>query len=231
LGSAKKFRLTPHNALGRFIAVEGLDGTGKTGLVRRIVSDLKSQGFEVVRVRVPTDRIRRSWMFQQVHNLNLQSDVDPLAYEVAYMADRLQLSGRVIKPSLDQGKIVVADRYLISSIGSLLVRVPELLDVIEASYNSAGWFYDLASNLVQPDISFFLHSDADVAVKRIAKKKGERAFDLDTNFYQQIFDLGKSFAVANEMVLLDTTNVPAMKISATAKEHISKILRWAHPGS
>lgn len=228
MDNAKKFRLTPHNALGRFIAVEGLDGTGKTGLVRRIVSDLKSQGFEVVRVRVPTDRIRRSWMFQQVHNLNIQSDVDPLAYEVAYMADRLQLSGAVIKPALDQGKIVVADRYLISSIGSLLVRVPELLDVIETSYTSSGWFNELVSNLVQPDVSFFLHSDADVAMTRIAKKKGERAFDLDANFYRHVFNLGKSFAVANEMVLLDTTNVTAVNINATAQEYISKILRWSH---
>ena len=231
MNDAPRFRLAPHNFLGRFIAIEGLDGTGKTGLVRRIVRDLRSQGFDVVRVRVPTDRMRKSWMFQKVHKLNLHSEVDPLAYEVAYMADRLHLSGTVIKPSLSQGKIVIADRYLISSIGSLLVRSPELMNVIETSYKSNGWFSDLVSNLVKPDISFFLHSDVDVAMRRINKKKGERAFDMDANSYQHVFDLGKSLALANEMVFLDSTNVTAKKINATAKEHISKILHWPNAKS
>ena len=221
-----KFHLSRHEEPGKFIAVEGMDGTGKTGLVRKITSDLESEGYEVVRVRVPTDRMRQSWMFQRVYQQNMRGDVDPLAFEVAHMADRLQLSRNVVGPALSQGKIVVSDRYLISSFGSLLVRAPELWDVIENSFKSPGWFSELTKKLVEPDLSVFLHADAGVAIERILKKKSERSFDIESSSYQQVIDLGKSLALANGMTLIDTSNSSPTKTFDSVKLLLSKTLQW-----
>ena len=223
---APKFHLAHHEEPGKFVAVDGMDGAGITGLVRRITNDLESEGYEVVRVRMPTDRMRKSWMFQRVHQQNMRGDVDPLAFEVAHMADRLQLSRNVVGPALSQGKIVISDRYLISSIGSLLVRAPELRDVIEDSFKSRGWFSELTKKLVKPDLSVFLYADADVAIERILKKKSERSFDIESSSYQQVIDLGKSLALANDMTLIDTSDLSPTKTFDSVKLPLSNTMRW-----
>jgi len=165
-------------------------------------------------------------MFRRLHRENMQDEIDALAFEVAYLADRIQLSRNVIVPALAQGKIVISDRYVLSSIGSLLVRVPALLDVIEDSYVPNGWFGELTSQLVKPDLSVFLHAESDVAIHRLLRRKAERSFDIESNSYQQVFQIGKSLAEFNGMKTIDTTAYPLNEVLDEVKGIVTEVLKW-----
>jgi len=220
------FQLVSHDTSGRFIAVEGMNGCGASTIVRKMCRELESDGYDVLRVKLPSDRLKRSSMFQVFHRQNRRSEIDPLAYEVAYMADKLHTSHNIILPTLEQGKIVVADRYLLSSIGALLIRAPELATIVKDAIHNRPWFRDLAETLVKPDVSIHLTADAEVAVDRFLRLENNRAFDIESNAYQQLLDEGAEVARVNGMHSFDTTVDSVSRTFAKIKPHLDEVLVW-----
>lgn len=100
---------------GLFITVEGMDGCGKTTQLSNIVNYLKERGKEVITTREPggTDlgeQIRT--VLLDIGNKNMNS----VAELMLYAAARAQLVEKLIKPALEEGKIVICDRFVDSSI-------------------------------------------------------------------------------------------------------------------
>ena len=98
---------------GLFIVIEGAEGVGKTTQVEMLRRWLVSRGYEVVCVREPGgteagDRIRQ---IIKTPALNLTPETELLLFE----ASRCQLVREVIKPALEAGKIVIADRFTLST--------------------------------------------------------------------------------------------------------------------
>lgn len=99
---------------GLFITFEGLDGAGKTTQIRRIKGRLEAAGRRVVATREPGgtkagDEIRSILLSPQSH-LTAEAEV------LLYAASRAQHVREVIVPSLEQGKIVLCDRFLDASL-------------------------------------------------------------------------------------------------------------------
>ncbi|MFQ5795954.1 MAG: dTMP kinase [Candidatus Bipolaricaulia bacterium] len=99
---------------GRLIALEGPDGSGKTTQARRLAEHLKRKGWEVVQVEEPGgtavgDRIREIL-------LDRHQRLEPLTELLLYEASRSQLVREVIRPALKEGRVVIIDRYMLSSI-------------------------------------------------------------------------------------------------------------------
>ena len=222
----RPFELREHGEPGRFITIEGLDGCGKSTLVRKLAGELGKRNYEVVKIRIPSDRMRKSWKFQLFHRQNRRTEVDPLAFEVAYMADRIHMSENIVLPALRAGTIVISDRYLLSSIGSLLIRAPELGDVVMNAVQNSAWFRDLAKGLIKPDAAFYLRADSEVAVERIMKRRHERAFDIEPNSYQQLVDEGVSLAESNGMHVVDTSHTSVAETLGTLEGTLSNVMKW-----
>lgn len=95
---------------GVFITLEGLDGSGKTTQIKRLAAWLTRRGHQPVLLRQPGgtaigDRIRELLLDSRSHSLDAMTEMTLM------FADRSQAIAEVIQPALNQGKIVVCDRF------------------------------------------------------------------------------------------------------------------------
>jgi dTMP kinase len=97
-----------------FITLDGGDGCGKSTQIHRLAERLHSQGYDVVCCRDPGstplgDAVRSLLLNQQ------KLRIDDMTEAFLFMAARTQLVSEVIRPALEEGKIVLSDRFLIST--------------------------------------------------------------------------------------------------------------------
>ena len=98
-----------------FLSIDGGDGTGKSTQVDLLCQWLREQGHPVVACRDPGS----TGLGEAVRDLVLNRHdlaIDRRAEMLLYMAARAQLAEEVIRPALDQAKIVVSDRYLLANV-------------------------------------------------------------------------------------------------------------------
>lgn len=100
---------------GKFITFEGGDGCGKSTNIQLLKSYLENKGYDVLIIREPGgtkigEKIRD--LVLDKHNMEMSNETELLLYE----ASRAQIVSEVIKPALEEGKIVVADRFFDSSV-------------------------------------------------------------------------------------------------------------------
>jgi dTMP kinase len=99
---------------GRFIVFDGPDGSGKTTQFRRLAREARAAGLEVVEVREPGgtaigEQIRQL-LLNPDHSINLRCEM------LLYMASRAQLVDEKIAPARAQGALVLADRFISSTL-------------------------------------------------------------------------------------------------------------------
>jgi dTMP kinase len=99
---------------GVFLALEGIDGCGKSTQAELLASALRARGLEVVLTCEPTD----SPLGRQIREYFQGSDryLSPKEELNLFMADRREHVAGVIEPALAEGKIVICDRYYYSSV-------------------------------------------------------------------------------------------------------------------
>jgi dTMP kinase len=97
----------------RFIAMEGIDGCGKSTHARLLADTLRARGHQVVPTREPGG----TPLGEAVRELLLDGDhVAPVAEALLFAASRAQHVAQVIRPALDAGQWVVTDRFVDSSL-------------------------------------------------------------------------------------------------------------------
>ncbi len=135
----------------RLIVLEGIDLSGRTTQVQLLYDWLLAQ-----RYRVTTTAWRTSPLISDIlARARTGSMLRPLTYSLLYSADHLDRTQRVIKPALERGEIVLADRYTYTAFARDAARG---LD--------SAWVQNLYRYSVQPDIVFYLHISPAEAVKR-----------------------------------------------------------------
>jgi dTMP kinase len=100
---------------GRFISLEGGEGVGKSTQVKRLAEALRAQGREVILTREPGGSLGA----EAIRQLLLQGEEDrwtPQAEALLFAAARADHVAKLIKPALAEGKWVLCDRFLDSSL-------------------------------------------------------------------------------------------------------------------
>ncbi len=99
---------------GRLIALEGPDGSGKSTQIELLEKHLNQLGYEVVRTREPGGT-EISEKIREIILDNDNSNMSHMCEALLYAASRAQLVNEVIKPALNDGKMVICDRFVYSS--------------------------------------------------------------------------------------------------------------------
>lgn len=98
---------------GFFIVLEGIDGTGKTTQAGLLAEALRTRGHQVVLTREPSDGPAgekiRNYLKGPIRYLTADQEL------ALFMADRREHVDAVIRPALEQGRVVISDRYYFSS--------------------------------------------------------------------------------------------------------------------
>ena len=153
---------------GILISFDGGEACGKTSQIKRLVSYLKEKGIDVVTSKEPGG----TPLGEAVRNILLHSNLEicPRAEALLFNASRVQNVLDVIKPALEQGKVVILDRFYDSTYayegyaGNL--EVEELRPIIDFAICGAV-----------PDLTFLLDIDFDEALRR--KNADENLKNLD----------------------------------------------------
>ena len=154
-----------------FITLEGPEGSGKTTAVESAVRKLKEMGYEIVRTREPGG----TPIAEQIRNVILDKDntaMDSRTEALLYAASRRQHLVEKVWPALKEGKIVICDRYLDSSLayqgGARGLGIDEVLNInLFATENT--W----------PDLTLLFDITPEEGLKRIAANASREVNRLD----------------------------------------------------
>jgi len=151
---------------GVFICVEGLDGCGKTTQTRLLVKRLKKRGYAVVSTAEPSrGEIGR---FIKRHCLHSEKRGYGVVEALLFAADRYEHVQNEIKPALGEGKIIVSDRYVYSS---LAYQGATGLDI--------AWIRKINEHAIRPDLALFVDVEPEIVMQRLKPRKSVME-NLDT---------------------------------------------------
>jgi dTMP kinase len=178
-----------------FVALEGIDGSGTTTQLARVVAHLEARGRRAVATREPSTgpvgRLLRELLLGQ-HALPGGAPADGLAMALLFAADRRDHLLREIEPALAAGTDVVSDRYLLSSLA------------YQAEEAERGWVAGLARDLRVPDLTILLDVSVEVAAarRRAAGRVVER-YDADAMQARVAENYRRLAAAQADTVVLD----------------------------
>ncbi len=158
---------------GRYIALEGIDGSGKTTQAEKLAQYFRNQGKEVVLTREPRKEGVIGDIVQQV--LTGKVKIPPAALQYLFSTDRVLHHEEVIEPALKSGKIVISDRCFWSAVVyGILDRVGkynrEAVDFLLISQSILSAYHQF----MVPDYTFLLRVTLDSALARISGKDDEK---------------------------------------------------------
>ncbi len=156
---------------GRLIAVEGLDGSGKSTQIYLLKRWLELQGLKVFFTEWNSSQmVRRATRRGKKKQL-----LTPTTFSLIHSTDFADRYERQILPLMKAGFIVLADRYIYTAMAR---------DVVRGC--SPAWVRNLYSFALQPDITFFFHVPLDVALERILSSRTK------LKYHEAGMDLGLS---------------------------------------
>lgn len=165
---------------GKFIVIDGTDGSGKATQTALLVKKLKKQGYTVKIADFPQYGEKSAGLVEEYLNGKYGSseEVGPYRGSIFYACDRYAASFK-IKKWLNKGIIVISNRYVTANMGHQGGKIKNKMD--RRKYFK--WLYELEYkifNIPKPDINLILHVDAAVAQK-LVDSKNKRAYIKNGN--------------------------------------------------
>ena len=154
-----------------FITMEGGEGSGKSTALKEIVETLGKEGYDVLLTREPGG----TPISEEIRNIILDkknTDMDPKTEALLYAASRRQHIVQKIIPALKEGKIVICDRFLDSSLayqgGARNIGIDEVYAMNQ-----------FATEGLLPDLTLLFDIEPEEGLKRIAANAGREVNRLD----------------------------------------------------
>ena len=193
-----------------FIVVEGPEGAGKSPLVRALADRLQVEGHPVVTVRepggTPVAEAAREVALKFPH------DMAPAAELFLFLAARADLVHRIVRPALEAGAVVVADRFDLSTLAYQVAGAG-------LPYEEVAQAIRLATGGLVPDVTLVLDIPVEVGRERqrVAHKVQDRIERQDDAFHRRVLEAYRQ-ARGPGVVHLDATQSKQAVLDAAWKE-------------
>jgi dTMP kinase len=201
---------------GLFITFEGLDGSGKTTQIEAFIRRLEGIGIPYQLFREPGGTV----IGEKIRQILLDKDhtaMLPMTELLLYSASRYQLTMNSIIPALEQGQVVICDRFYDSTTAYQGYGRGIDLDLIK-QLNRA------ATNSLIPDLTFILDIALDVRKKRLGKKILDRLEQETIEFHKRVREGFLKMAHAEpERILLIDGNLSVNEISNKIWDHFNSV--------
>ena len=208
-----------------FITFEGPDGSGKSTVIKAVYEKLLKDNFDVLLTREPGG----TPIAEKIRDIildNSNTALDARTEALLYAASRRQHLVEKIWPALKEGKIVLCDRFIDSSLayqgGGRNLGVENVLNInLFATENT------------YPDISLFFDVSPEIGLSRVNSDKKRVADRLDNeneNFHDKVYETFKKIVVNNKnrFIVIDASKPLDEVIENTYQILKNKLneLRW-----
>lgn len=209
----KRLNMRENRTPGRLITFCGLDGCGKTTMIRRLFDELEST-HSIFLTKQPTNAVRKSDIFRNYMDCPDHNAFDYRSLSLLAASDRLQHVNKVIEPAMQHGGIVLSDRYFYSCLANLRAR----------GFEKDDWIYEIAGSVIKPDLAFFFDVPVEVAVDRVRSRPEEKNRYIDIDLQYRLRKEYVDICFANGGILISTME-PEDDCYALVKKAVKEVLK------
>jgi len=191
---------------GIFIVFEGIDGSGKSSCMDSVASALKNK--DVIKTAEPTDG--------EIGMLVRSSaDITAEAEALLFVADRAQHT-HIIKKWIDDGKIVLCDRYYASTLAYQTAS-------LDGDRADTEWLRTLNDMIItEPDITFLFDIDPEISISRVESRGSKSKFERP-EYLKEVRENYLKIAKERGFTVIDASESKE-KVLDDVMEHIEKSL-------
>ncbi len=177
-----------------FIVFEGIDGSGKSTIARRIAEHLNSLGHEIFLTEEPTT----TWMGKDVRRA-IEEEKNPLSQALLFFADRAE-HVEAIKKNLKDGKIVISDRYVYSTFAYQGAQMEKLMPLDKALKWLDGVYEPMR---LDPDIVILLKIEPRRGLNFVNTRDFKEKFERE-EFLERVQEIYMELADKYGFVVVDS---------------------------
>lgn len=203
---------------GKLIVIEGLEGAGKSTAVATVVSVLHQAGITTMTTREPGGTNIGEQLRNIIKNPSYKNILDDKSELLLLYTARVQLLEEVIKPALDKGTWVIADRFELSTM----------------AYQGGG--RELSQNMIKqlshfcldgfkPDLTLYLDISPELGIKR-AQSRGQfdRIEQQTIEFFHKVHKMYMTCIQEEPDVIMIDATPPRLEVQSKIKNAILKFL-------
>ena len=207
------------SGLGRFIVVEGLEGAGKSTAVETIKHFLKKNVDDFITTREPGGTVVGEAVRELIKHAPADEPLDSRAELLLLYASRMQLVERLIKPALNAGWWVLADRFELSTF----------------AYQGGGRGLDM--QMIQslstfclkgftPDLIFFMDVSPERGLSRVHQRgHADRIEQESIDFFNNVYDAYHATIKTMKQVVIIDANQPLASVQQAIIDALTDYLK------
>lgn len=195
---------------GFFISIEGIDQSGKQTQAENLAKLLQEEGYQVLLLSFPDYSTPTGQKIEEY--LKGYHEWDAMIYQSLMVINRYEAQQR-IQEALMSGKVIIADRYMDSSMAYGM-----------ADGLNAQWLFEIQQSLVAPDCTVLV----DIPVEEAFRRKGTDRdyYESKKEFLEDVRDIYQQAAVTLKWIILDGTQPVSDITQVLYTEVKTKLEEW-----
>lgn len=201
---------------GKFIVIEGIDGSGKTTITKKIISFLYQNGIKkILSIREPGGTL----LGENIRSLIKKQHITNKAEILMLYAARIELIEKIIKPALKKGVWIIGDRHDLSSQTYQVCKNKKLKNFIDIIKKY------VLNNFI-PDLTLYLDVTPEIGLKRILKRKKLDIFEkYPINFFVCVRKKYLQISSINKYIKVIDATKNINNVFASVKNILNKYIK------